>query len=114
MTACSPDPHRSPRAVARAVAKNAVLHCARLASGALQQTFQRGDTEVDGGQRLEHAAVTADRRPNWFTDDGFTHASSPSPKRTNGRKSASRPRRFVDLDESATHSNVPPTRDFED
>jgi hypothetical protein len=33
-----------------AVAENDVLYCTGLDSGALQQTLERGDAEVDGGQ----------------------------------------------------------------
>src|SRR5206468_1410810 len=56
-----------------AVAEDDVFDCGRVDSGALEQPLERGDPEVDGGQRLEHAAVAADRRANRFADHCVAH-----------------------------------------
>ena len=54
-----------------AVAENDVLHCGGLDPGAVEQPLECRDAEVHRGQRLEHAAVAADRRAYRFTDDGL-------------------------------------------
>ena len=74
---CHDPPDRGSLAAGITMAEDHVLHCARVDSGALQQALQCGDAEVDGGQRLEHAAVAADRRPNRLADHGFTHGRTP-------------------------------------
>ena len=66
-------------AVGIAVPEDDILHRFGRNAGALEQPVERGDPEVDGGQRLEHSAVAADRRPNRFADHGFAGCSQVPP-----------------------------------
>src|SRR5262249_4233067 len=64
---CHHTPNRRRLAAGIAVPENDVLHCLAGDSGSVQQTTQGGDAEVDGGLRLEHSAVPADRCAYRFT-----------------------------------------------
>ncbi|AHD23813.1 hypothetical protein Y013_15525 [Rhodococcus pyridinivorans SB3094] len=60
-------------AVAVAVAEDDVLNLFGRNTGALEQTLQCRDTEIDCGEGLEHSAVAADRGTDRLADDNFTH-----------------------------------------
>src|ERR1700751_785084 len=51
-----------------------ILHRFGRDAGPLEQPGEGGNAEVDGGLRLEHSAVTTDRRANRFADHGFASA----------------------------------------
>ena len=62
-------------AVGVAMSEDHVAHHLGRDSGPVEQPLQRGDREVDGGQRFEHAAIAPDRRPQGFADNNFAHQS---------------------------------------
>src|ERR1700694_3932528 len=66
-----------------AVPEDDVLDCLRCYSGSVEQALEGTDSEIDGAQRLEHAPVAADRRPNRFADDRFAHTYSSDPGHMN-------------------------------
>src|ERR1700733_7791225 len=69
------DPTDRRRLAARvAMTEDDILHQFAWDAGPFEQPGQSRNAEVDGGLRLEHPAVAADRRPNRFADHGFTRA----------------------------------------
>ena len=58
-------------AVGVAVSEDHVADRLEWDTGPFEQSLQRGDPQVHGGQRFEHAAVAADRRPDRFANHNF-------------------------------------------
>ena len=60
-------------AVAVAMAEDDVLNLFGRNTGAIEQTLQCCDTEIDRSEGLEHSSVAADRSTDRLADDYFAH-----------------------------------------